>query len=93
VSIAEVKQKAVPVLKRHRALRAAVFGSAARGEDTDSSDLDMLVELEEDVGLLEFIGLKQELEEVLGRPVDLVEYDALKPRVRERVLAEQVAIL
>lgn len=93
VSIADLRSRAVPVLRRHGARRAAVFGSVARGDDADASDVDLLVELGDDVGLLEFIALKQELEELLGRPVDLVEYDALKPLLRERVLAEQVTIL
>ncbi len=93
MSIAEVKQKAVPVLKRYGARRAAVFGSMARGEDTSESDVDLLVELDDSVGLLEFIGLKQELEQTLGRTVDLVEFDVLKPLLRARVLQEQVPIL
>jgi len=93
MSIADLKKRAAPVLRRHGARRAAVFGSVARGEDAGSSDVDLLVELDDDVGLLEFIALKQALEESLGRSVDLVEYDALKPLIRERALKEQVPIL
>jgi predicted nucleotidyltransferase len=55
--------------------------------------VDFLVELGDEQSLLDVIGLKQELEDVLGRPVDIVEYDAVKAVIRDQVLAEQVPIL
>jgi hypothetical protein len=64
-----------------------------RGEDKTGSDVDFLVELDGEQGLLDVIGLKQELEEALGRRVDVVEYDAVKPVIRDRVLLERVPIL
>jgi len=64
-----------------------------RGEDRAGSDVDFLVELDGEQSLLDVIGLKQELEEALGRRVDVVEYDAVKPVIRDRVLLEQVTIL
>jgi len=81
------------VLRRYGARRAGLFGSVARGEESAQSDVDILVELDDDKSLLDVIGMKQELEEVLGRPVDIVEYDAVKPAIRARILAEQVTIL
>jgi len=93
VSLAEVRERAVPVLRRYGARRAGLFGSVARGEESAQSDVDILVELDDDKSLLDVIGMKQELEEVLGRPVDIVEYDAVKPAIRARILAEQVTIL
>ena len=93
MSIAEVSAKAIPILRRHGARRAGLFGSVARGEDQAGSDVDFLVELDGEQSLLDVIGLKQELEEVLGRRVDVVEYDAVKPVIRDRVLLEQVPIL
>jgi predicted nucleotidyltransferase len=89
----EIKKKATPVLRSHGVRRAALFGSHARGEQIEGSDLDILVEIEDDLSLLDFIGLKLELEEALGVTVDLVEYSAIKPLIRERVLADQVVIL
>jgi len=91
--LAEVKAKVVPILKKHGARRAGLFGSVARGDDRPGSDVDFLVELGEEQSLLDVIGLKQELEEVLGRSVDVVEYDAVKPIIRDRVLTEEVPIL
>jgi len=93
MSIAEVKAKAVPILKRHGARRAGLFGSVVRGDDQAGSDVDFLVELDGEQSLLDVIGLKQDLEEALGRRVDVVEYDAVKPVIRDRVLLEQVSIL
>jgi len=58
-----------------------------------NSDIDILVDIKADISLLDFIGLKQKIEETLGRKVDLVEYDTLKPLLRERILKEQVVLL
>ena len=73
--------------------RAGIFGSAARGQLRRRSDVDILVELSQPISLFDFVGLKLELEEALGRKVDLVEYGAIKPLIRERILGEEVSIL
>ena len=62
------------------------------GEFTRKSDVDILVELGKDISLLEFVGIKYELEDSLGRSVDLVEYQAIKPRLRSRILSEEIRI-
>jgi hypothetical protein len=74
-------------------VRAALFGSAARGELTDSSDLDFLVEFEPGRSLLDLVGLQLELADVLGKETDVVTYRSLHPRIRDRVLREQVPVL
>jgi len=68
--------------------RIGVFGSLARGEGTEKSDIDILVEFSEDVDLFHFIRLKGYLADVLGKDVDLVTPDALKPLIKEQVLKE-----
>lgn len=75
-----------------RAHNVRVFGSVARGEDVESSDVDLLVDLDEGVGLLDLIGLERELAELLGVDVDVVSADSLKPRIRERVESEAVPL-
>jgi len=60
---------------------------------TADSDLDILVEIEQDISLLDFVGLKLEIEQALNRKVDLVEYSTIKPLLRERILSEQEIIL
>ncbi len=92
-SITKIKEKILPILKNYNAQRVALFGSAARGQMRTDSDIDILVDIEADISLLEFIGLKQEIEEALGRKVDLVEYDTLKPLIKEKILREQVRLL
>jgi predicted nucleotidyltransferase len=68
--------------------RIGVFGSFARGEATDESDVDILVEFNRRVDLFHFIGLQDRLAEILGRKVDLVTPKALKPLIKDRILQE-----
>ncbi len=93
MDIEEIRRKAAPVLRRYDVARAAVFGSMARGDGTQDSDIDLLVEFKGQKSLLDLAGLKIELEELLGRQVDVVTYASLHPLLRNRILAEQRAIL
>ncbi|MFH1846333.1 MAG: nucleotidyltransferase family protein [Candidatus Omnitrophota bacterium] len=88
-----IKKKIFPLLRDYDVKRVGIFGSCARGEMEENSDIDILVEIKADISLLEFIGLKQKIEEVLGRKVDLVEYDTIKPILKEKILKEQVVLL
>lgn len=83
------------ILDRHRAelkkfgvKSLALFGSVARGEAKPTSDIDILVEFSQPIGLFGFIRLKRRLAEILGRQVDLVTREALKPQLREHILEE-----
>jgi predicted nucleotidyltransferase len=67
-----------------------LFGSAVRDELRDDSDIDLLVEFGRPVGLFEFVRLRRTLEVLLGRRVDLVTAQALKRRLRDRIVAEAV---
>ena len=91
--IEDIKQKILPILKRYGIKKAGLFGSCIRGELREDSDIDILVEIEEDISLLDFVGIKLEIEEALERKVDLVEYNTIKPLLKERILSEQVSIL
>ena len=93
-NIDALKQKLISVLKKHKVARAGIFGSYARGEQKKDSDIDIVVEIsDKHMSLLGFIHIKNEIEEALGKRVDLVEYEALKPRLRERILEEEIVIL
>ena len=92
-TIEEIKQKVLPVLERYRARRAGLFGSVVRGEMRHRSDIDILVDFPEPIGLFEFAGLRLELEQLLERKVDLVQYQSIKPLIKDRILAEEVPVL
>jgi predicted nucleotidyltransferase len=93
IHISQIKQSILPILQRYGVTKAALFGSAARGQMKSDSDVDILVQIDSDISLLDFVGLKIELEQVLKRNVDVVEYDTIKPLIRETILREQQVIL
>lgn len=81
------------ILARYGVTHAGIFGSFARGEADETSDVDLLVEVPRGTTLLDMAGLGIELEEALGRSVDLVTYESIHPRMRERILRDEVGIL
>jgi predicted nucleotidyltransferase len=80
------------IAAKHGAHNVRVFGSVARRDDDDKSDIDLLVDMDEDASLLDHAALLVELEELLGRGVDVAPASELRPRVRERVLKEAIPI-
>jgi len=80
------------VARLHGATALRVFGSWARGEQTESSDLDLLVDLEAGRSLLDLIAIKQDLEDLLHFPVDAVTERSLSPSLRARILAEAIPL-
>jgi predicted nucleotidyltransferase/DNA-binding XRE family transcriptional regulator len=78
--------------RRRGATSVRVFGSVARGEDTASSDVDILVDLADGVGVVGLVGLERELSEILKRPVDVVPAAGLKPAVAKHVADEAIAL-
>ncbi|MDO8636174.1 MAG: nucleotidyltransferase family protein [Dehalococcoidia bacterium] len=69
-----------------------VFGSYVRGEQKRKSDVDILVEFSDTIDLLDFINLERRLSELLGVKVDLVMKEALKPRLKDRILDEALPV-
>jgi hypothetical protein len=80
------------VAAAYGARNVRVFGSAARGDARPDSDLDLLVELDPERSLLDRVGLLLDLEDMLGRKVDLATEKGLHPALRERVLGEAVPL-
>lgn len=80
------------IAARHGACNVRVFGSFARGEAGPDSDVDLLVELEDGRSLLDHVALMLELEDLLGKKVDIVEPEGLHWYVRDKVLNEAVLL-
>jgi len=89
----EDRARIAAVLREHGVTRASVFGSFARGSQSEASDLDLLIEPKPDATLLDLARLALALEDLLGRHVDLVTYAELHPALREQALREQEALL
>lgn len=72
------------VLRRHGVTNPEIFGSTARGDDREDSDVDLLVDFAPGTSIIDIIGIQHELEDLLGVHVDLVPRSGLKERVRAR---------
>jgi len=83
-----------PIFKRNKVTKAAVFGSYARGEQTENSDYDFLVDMEKDAGL-EFYCIYDELKDVLNKDVDIITYWSLnrKPEMFIKSVTEEAKII
>lgn len=95
VTLAKIKERRQDILslaERHRTSKVRIFGSVARGENTSGSDVDFLVSTRPGCSLFDLGGLLEDLQQLLGCPVDLVTEDGLKPRLRERVLQEAIPV-
>lgn len=93
MEIEEIKNKIIPIFKKYDVKRASIFGSFVRGEERGDSDIDILVEFKGEKSLLDLAGLKIELEEKLGRKVDVLTYNSLHPLLKDKILKEQKVIL
>ncbi len=86
-------RETMPVLTEKYSVKSLqAFGSYARGQQSEGSDVDILVEFYETIDLFTFVELEQFLSEMLGVKVDLVMKDTLKPRIKEKILQEAIPI-
>ena len=89
--IKEILSKSKPMVQeKYQVKELGIFGSYVRGEQNESSDLDILIAFEKAPSLLKFIELENYLSETIGIPVDLVIKQVLKPRIGENILAEVI---
>jgi len=87
-----IKQHKEELEKRFKVKEIGIFGSYVRGDEQKKSDVDILVEFKEPIGLFEFMDLEEYLEKLFKRKVDLVSKKALKPRIGKYILREVVYI-
>ena len=86
------RQAILEIAGRHGAKSVRIFGSVVRGQETAQSDVDFLVTLDHDRSLIDHAALMQDLEELLGCHVDVVNERALHTHVRDRLLAEAIPL-
>ncbi len=82
----------IPILKKNGIVKAGIFGSYAKGEEKEPSDVDIIIQPPKGMGL-GFVGVKLELEKRLGKKVDLLTYKSIIPYLKKRILADEVRIL
>jgi hypothetical protein len=88
----EKREEILRIAAKHGAYNVRIFGSVARGVADEQSDVDVLVELEPGRSLMDLGGLLMDLQELLGRRVDVVTERGLRSRIRDRVLSEAVPL-
>lgn len=94
LDLEKIKEKSIWILKENGVKRASIFGSFARGEEKEGSDIDFLIEFEgNEKSLIDLIKLKEELEDELGMEVDILTYMSIHPLLKSRILKEQKVIL
>lgn len=87
-ALAAKREEVLAIAAAHGASNLRVFGSVAKGVDTEGSDLDLLVDIRPDISLFQYVGLQLDIAEALGVKVDLCTEDELHPKLKERILAE-----
>ena len=90
--IRERRENILKIAKDHGATNIKIFGSYARGDEQPGSDLDLLIELEPGRSLLDIIAIKQDIEDMINRRVDVVTARALSPYIREEIIKEAIAL-
>jgi predicted nucleotidyltransferase len=91
-ALEDIKTRILPILQEYDVVKAAVFGSLVRGEATDSSDLDLLIEFSGKKSLFDLVNLKLALEEKLQCKVDVLTYNSIHPLIKDTILNEEVVI-
>lgn len=82
------RQQLMKIAHRHGAMNVSLFGSVVRGENTETSDVDFLVDMEEGRSLLDLVGLQQDLEQFLGQRIDVLTERGLNRYLKDRILTE-----
>ena len=82
-----------PILKRNKVVHAGIFGSAARGELTKGSDVDFLITFKWTRSLLDLVRLRDELQSILKRNVDVLTYGSVHPLLKKSIFKDEIKIL
>jgi predicted nucleotidyltransferase len=91
-TLSNKREEILRITAAHGAMNLRVFGSVSRGEATEKSDLDLLIELEPGRTLLDIVAIKQDLEDLLGCKVDVVTEDSVSPYIREQIVKDAITL-
>jgi len=91
-NIEEIRRKVIPILKKNKVVRAGIFGSYAKGKESKRSDVDIIIQPPKKMGL-GFVGLKFELEDKLGKKIDLITYQSIHPLLKKQILDDEIKLL
>jgi hypothetical protein len=91
-TIRRYRREILDAAARHGARNVRVFGSVARGDDDEGSDVDVLIDVEPGRTLLDVIAFEQELQQLLGRKVEVLTDGGLSPYLQQRILAEAASL-
>ena len=84
------REEILNIAGKYGAKNIRVFGSVARGEEKQGSDIDIIVEMKQGSSLLDIIAIKQDIEDLLGRKVDVITEASISPYIRTEILREAV---
>ena len=87
-----LKKRILPILKKHKVVRAGIFGSYVRGEQKKNSDVDIIIQAPKDMGI-EFVRLNYDLEGALKKKVDLITYNGANIRIKKYILDDEIRII
>ncbi len=85
----QYKEQIIPILAKYKVPKAAFFGSLVNGTFTNTSDIDILVLPPNNMSLLGFIHLKQDIEDTVGKDIDLVSYNGISPYFKDSILENE----
>ena len=91
--IEKIKSKIIPILKKHKVTKAGIFGSYARGEQKKKSDVDILIQIGNESGLIEVIKLKNTIQKAINKEIDIVEYENIRHEIKDSILRDEIIIL
>ncbi len=93
MTLLELKKDLKKILLKQGIKKAAVFGSYARGDNNEKSDIDLLVDLQGSKSLLDLVALKYILEDRFNKKFDVITYNALNPLLKDKIISEQQQII
>lgn len=92
MNITLIKQLVSPIFDKYGVIRASLFGSIARGEGSEKSDIDFLIDTVRGTTLFDMAGMQIDLEKSLKKPVDLVTYRSINPLIKKYILKDELLI-